>query len=111
MAETFLVEEVRPDDPAAVGGEALVGERNPDGRSGVFGVKVQAHRLVRLRLRLGRWMYLHKPKAAKRCSSFQAESFRLRRTRFAFGDISLEDLKRWRKENLAQLGRRGVFPI
>jgi hypothetical protein len=29
MAETFLVEEVRPDDQAAVGGEALVGERNP----------------------------------------------------------------------------------
>jgi hypothetical protein len=56
-------------------------------------------------------MYLHKPKPAKRCSSFQAESFRLRRTRFAFGDIFLEDLKRWREENLAQLGRRGVFPI
>ena len=32
-------------------------------------------------------------------------------TRFAFGDIFLEDLKRWREENLAQLGLRGVFPI
>ncbi|MGD0816049.1 MAG: diphthine--ammonia ligase [Verrucomicrobiota bacterium] len=32
-------------------------------------------------------------------------------TRFAFGDISLEDLKRWREENLAQVGLRGLFPI
>ena len=32
-------------------------------------------------------------------------------TRFAFGDIFLEDLKRWREDNLAQLGLRGVFPI
>jgi uncharacterized protein (TIGR00290 family) len=32
-------------------------------------------------------------------------------TRFAFGDIFLEDLKRWREENLAQLDLRGVFPI
>src|SRR5271170_1293989 len=32
-------------------------------------------------------------------------------THFAFGDIFLEDLKRWREENLAQLGLRGVFPI
>jgi uncharacterized protein (TIGR00290 family) len=31
--------------------------------------------------------------------------------RFAFGDIFLEDLKRWREENLAQLGLRGLFPI
>ncbi|HUB66918.1 MAG TPA: diphthine--ammonia ligase [Candidatus Methylacidiphilales bacterium] len=30
---------------------------------------------------------------------------------FAFGDIFLEDLKRWREENLAQLGLSGVFPI
>ena len=29
----------------------------------------------------------------------------------AFGDIFLEDLKRWREENLAQLGLRCVFPI
>jgi uncharacterized protein (TIGR00290 family) len=32
-------------------------------------------------------------------------------TRFAFGDIFLEDLKRWREENLAQLGLLAVFPI
>src|SRR5215470_17965159 len=32
-------------------------------------------------------------------------------TRFAFGDIFLEDLKRWREDNLARLGLRGVFPI
>jgi uncharacterized protein (TIGR00290 family) len=32
-------------------------------------------------------------------------------TRFAFGDIFLEDLKRWREDNLAQLGLRGLFPI
>jgi len=29
----------------------------------------------------------------------------------AFGDIFLEDLKRWREENLARMGMRGVFPI
>lgn len=32
-------------------------------------------------------------------------------TSFAFGDIFLEDLKRWREENLAKLGLRGDFPI
>ena len=32
-------------------------------------------------------------------------------TRFAFGDIFLEDLKRWREENLARLDLLGVFPI
>jgi uncharacterized protein (TIGR00290 family) len=32
-------------------------------------------------------------------------------TRFAFGDIFLEDLKRWREDNLAQLGLLGLFPI
>jgi uncharacterized protein (TIGR00290 family) len=32
-------------------------------------------------------------------------------THFAFGDIFLEDLRRWREENLAQLGLRGLFPI
>jgi uncharacterized protein (TIGR00290 family) len=30
---------------------------------------------------------------------------------FAFGDIFLEDLKRWREDNLAKLGLRGVFPL
>ena len=32
-------------------------------------------------------------------------------TSFAFGDIFLEDLKRWREENLAKLGLRGIFPL
>jgi uncharacterized protein (TIGR00290 family) len=32
-------------------------------------------------------------------------------THLAFGDIFLEDLKRWRESNLAQVGLRGVFPI
>jgi uncharacterized protein (TIGR00290 family) len=29
----------------------------------------------------------------------------------AFGDIFLEDLKRWREANLAAIGMRGVFPL
>jgi uncharacterized protein (TIGR00290 family) len=32
-------------------------------------------------------------------------------THLAFGDIFLEDLKRWREANLAGVGLRGVFPI
>jgi uncharacterized protein (TIGR00290 family) len=32
-------------------------------------------------------------------------------TACAFGDIFLEDLKRWREENLAQVGMRGIFPL
>jgi uncharacterized protein (TIGR00290 family) len=32
-------------------------------------------------------------------------------TACAFGDIFLEDLKRWREENLARIGMRGIFPI
>jgi len=32
-------------------------------------------------------------------------------TACAFGDIFLEDLKRWRDENLAQVGMRGIYPI
>jgi uncharacterized protein (TIGR00290 family) len=32
-------------------------------------------------------------------------------TACAFGDIFLEDLRRWREENLAQVGLRGIFPI
>ena len=32
-------------------------------------------------------------------------------TGFVFGDIFLEDLKRWREENLARVGLRGIFPI
>src|SRR5581483_140161 len=29
----------------------------------------------------------------------------------AFGDIFLEDLKRWRDENLAKVGMRGIYPV
>lgn len=32
-------------------------------------------------------------------------------TTFAFGDIFLEDLRRWREENLARLGLRAIFPL
>lgn len=32
-------------------------------------------------------------------------------TSCVFGDIFLEDLKRWREDNLARLGLRGIFPI
>lgn len=32
-------------------------------------------------------------------------------TACAFGDIFLEDLKRWREGNLAKVGMRGIFPI
>jgi uncharacterized protein (TIGR00290 family) len=32
-------------------------------------------------------------------------------TACAFGDIFLEDLKRWREENLAKVGMHGIFPL
>src|SRR5579863_8616504 len=32
-------------------------------------------------------------------------------TACAFGDIFLEDLRRWREENLAKVGLRGIFPL
>jgi uncharacterized protein (TIGR00290 family) len=32
-------------------------------------------------------------------------------TACAFGDIFLEDLRRWREENLARIGMRGIFPL
>jgi uncharacterized protein (TIGR00290 family) len=32
-------------------------------------------------------------------------------TACAFGDIFLEDLKRWREDNLARVGLRGIFPL
>jgi uncharacterized protein (TIGR00290 family) len=32
-------------------------------------------------------------------------------TACAFGDIFLQDLKRWREENLAKVGLRGIFPL
>ena len=79
LAETFLPEKVRPDNQAAVGGEALVGKADADGRRGVFGVNLEPHRLVRLLSRPGNLIWFHHRKPAKRCSPFQSESFRLRR--------------------------------
>lgn len=32
-------------------------------------------------------------------------------TAVAFGDIFLQDLRKWRESNLAQIGLRGVFPL
>jgi uncharacterized protein (TIGR00290 family) len=32
-------------------------------------------------------------------------------TSCVFGDIFLEDLRRWREDNLAQIGLRGIFPL
>ncbi len=32
-------------------------------------------------------------------------------TRVAFGDIFLEDLRRWREQNLGRIGMNGVFPL
>jgi uncharacterized protein (TIGR00290 family) len=32
-------------------------------------------------------------------------------TGMVFGDIFLEDLRRWREANLAQVGMRGIFPL
>jgi uncharacterized protein (TIGR00290 family) len=32
-------------------------------------------------------------------------------TACVFGDIFLEDLRRWREENLAKVGMRGIFPL
>src|SRR5579859_5867226 len=46
-------------------------------------------------------------KLTERLLAYKAEGV----TSFAFGDIFLEDLKRWREDNLAKLGLRGVFPI
>jgi uncharacterized protein (TIGR00290 family) len=46
-------------------------------------------------------------KMAAQMLAFKAQGV----SRFAFGDIFLEDLKRWREANLAQLGVTGVFPL
>ena len=51
-AELLWLEELRPDDQAAVSGQALIGARNAEGRRGVLGVNLEAHRLVRLVVRL-----------------------------------------------------------
>jgi len=79
LPKTFLMQKVRPHDHAPVRRQPLIGERNPNGRSRVFGVNWQAHRLVRLWSRFGNLFWFHHLKPAKRCTLFQAESFRLRR--------------------------------
>lgn len=48
LAEAFLPEKVGPDNEAAMGSQALVGEADVDGRRRVFGVNLEPHRLVRL---------------------------------------------------------------
>src|SRR5208282_1855992 len=76
--KSLLMQKVRPHHHAAMGGQPLIGKRNPNGRSVIFGVNWQAHRLVRLPSRFGNLIWFHHHKPAKRCSLFQAESFRLR---------------------------------
>jgi len=56
----------------------LIGEADPDGRHSVFGVNLKPQPLVRLRSRPRNLFWFHHLKPAKRCSLFQAESFRLR---------------------------------
>jgi hypothetical protein len=63
-------------------GEPLIGEADPDGRRSVFRVNLEPHRLGRLPSRPGNLIWFHHHKPAKRCSSFQAESFRLRNGRW-----------------------------
>jgi hypothetical protein len=77
LAKLLLAQKVRPDDQPPVGGQPLIGEADPDGRRRVFGVNLEPHRLVRLPLRPGILFWFHHLKPAKRCSLFQAESFRL----------------------------------
>lgn len=49
----------------------------------------------------------YQQKMAACLAAFQARGV----TACAFGDIFLEDLKRWREENLARVGLHGIFPI
>jgi hypothetical protein len=78
LAKLLLSQKVRPDDQPAVGGQPLIGEADPAGRRSVFRVNLEPHRLVRLLSRPGILFWFHHHKPAKRCSLFQAESFRLR---------------------------------
>ena len=48
LTEAVMLEEVRPDDHAAVGSEALVREADPDGRRTTRSGNLHPHRLVRL---------------------------------------------------------------
>ncbi len=70
-AELLLVQELRPHAESAVGGEALIGEADSDGRTAVVSVNVQAHRLVCLRARRRSEVCGHTTKPTKRCSHFQ----------------------------------------
>src|SRR5208282_2806387 len=81
--KSLLMQKVRPHHHAAMGGQPLIGKRNPNGRSVIFGVNWQAHRLVRLPSRFGNLIWFHHHKPAKRCSLFQAESFRLRQQTYS----------------------------
>jgi hypothetical protein len=74
--KSLSMQKVRPHRHAALRRQPLVGERNPPGRSTVFGASWQARRLVRLPSRFGNLIWFHHRKPAKRCSLFQAESFR-----------------------------------
>ena len=77
-AELLLPQKVRPHDHPAVGGQLLVGERNPNRRSACGPIKIQPHRLVRLMSRLCcSWSY-HHHKHARRCAPFPTASLRLR---------------------------------
>ncbi len=77
LAKLLLAQKVRPHNQPAVGGQPLIGEADPNGRRGVFSVNLEPHRLVRLLSRLRNLFWFHHRKPARRCASFQAESFRL----------------------------------
>ncbi len=77
-AESFLMQEVRSDDQAAVSGQPLIGEGNSDCRGVCGSINIQPHRLVRLPWTHGRLCFHHTHKLAKRRLLFQSESFRLR---------------------------------
>jgi uncharacterized protein (TIGR00290 family) len=46
-------------------------------------------------------------KMAERMLAYKEQGVRT----VAFGDIFLEDLRKWREENLAQIGMRAIFPL
>ena len=50
-AKLLLLQKVTPHNQAAVSGEPLIGKANSSGRRSRVRVHIQAHRLVRLRLR------------------------------------------------------------
>ena len=48
LPKASLVQKMRPDHYPTMSGQPLIGEGNTDGRSAIFGIKIQTHRLVRL---------------------------------------------------------------